>query len=52
VSQHRSASVCHLANISMRLARKLRWNPDGEVFIGDDEANRWLRREQREPYQV
>lgn len=51
VSQHRSVSVCHLGNISMRLGRKLQWDPQKEVFIGDAEANRWLSREQRSPYQ-
>lgn len=52
VSQHRSASVCHLANISMRLGRKLRWDPGQQQFIGDEEANRWLRRPQRPGYEV
>ncbi len=52
VSQHRSVSVCHLGNISMRLGRKLQWNPDEEVFVGDPEANTWLQREQRKPYQI
>jgi predicted dehydrogenase len=50
--QHRSVSVCHLGNISMRLGRKLKWNPEREQFIGDEEANRWLSREQRSPYQI
>jgi len=52
VSQHRSVSACHLANISMRLGRKLKWNPDQEVFIGDDEANRHLSREQRKGFEI
>jgi predicted dehydrogenase len=52
VTQHRAASVCHLANIAMRLGRKLRWDPKDEVFVGDDEANGWLRREQRKPYEI
>jgi myo-inositol 2-dehydrogenase / D-chiro-inositol 1-dehydrogenase len=52
VSQHRTVSACHLGNISIRLGRKLRWNPEQEIFVGDDEANTWLRREQRKPYQV
>ena len=52
VSQHRSVSTCHLANIAIRLGRKLRWDPDQEQFVGDAEANRWLSREQRKPYQV
>jgi len=51
-SQHRSVSVCHLANISMRLGRKLTWNPEAEEFIGDAEANTWLRREQRKGFEI
>lgn len=47
---HRSASVCHLGVISLRLGRKLQWNPEREQFAGDDEANRWLRREMRKPW--
>ena len=52
VSQHRSVSVCHVANISMRLGRPLRWDPDRELFIGDQEADAWLSRRQRKPYQI
>ena len=51
-SQHRSASVCHLANISMRLGRKLQWNPDGQQFVGDDEANGWLSRPRRAGFEI
>jgi predicted dehydrogenase len=47
---HRGASVCHLGNISLRLGRKLKWNPDTEKFIGDHDANRWLAREMRAPF--
>jgi len=52
VSQHRSVSTCHLANIAIRLGRKLQWDPAKEEFVGDAEANRWLRREQRKGYEV
>ena len=52
LSQHRSVSACHLANISMRLGRPLRWDAQKELFIGDDEANTWLSRSQRPPYEV
>ena len=52
VSQHRSATTCHLGNISMRLGRKLTWDPQKEQFVGDDEANTWLSRQQRKPYKV
>jgi len=50
LSQHRSASLCHVANISMRLGRPLTWDPQRQEFLGDDEANRWLSRPQRKPY--
>jgi len=49
---HRSASVCHLANIAMRLGRKLHWNPDEERFVGDDQANRLLSKPLRAPWHL
>jgi len=51
-SQHRVATTCHLGNISIRLRRPLKWNPETELFVGDDEANGWLRREQRKKYAI
>lgn len=49
---HRSASLCHLGVIAMRLGRKLRWDPVAEQFIGEGaaEGNRWVAREMRKPY--
>ncbi|MBT5926857.1 MAG: Gfo/Idh/MocA family oxidoreductase [Verrucomicrobia bacterium] len=44
---HRSASVCHLGVIAMRLGRKLNWEPTSERFINDDAANHWLSRTMR-----
>ncbi|MDZ7617286.1 MAG: gfo/Idh/MocA family oxidoreductase, partial [Patescibacteria group bacterium] len=52
VSQHRSVSTCHLGNIAMRLGRPLRWDPEKEQFLGDDEANQWLSRPQRAGYEI
>lgn len=52
VSQHQSVTTCHIGNISMRLGRPLKWGPKTETFIGDDEANQWLRREQRADYEI
>ncbi|HEX3724988.1 MAG TPA: Gfo/Idh/MocA family oxidoreductase [Pirellulales bacterium] len=51
-SQHRSVSACHLANISIRLQRKLNWDAAQQVFVDDSQANSMLQREQREPYQI
>lgn len=50
VSQHRSATACHLANISLRLGRKLSWDSARETFVGDEEANQLLGRSSRAPY--
>ncbi|PIZ36194.1 MAG: gfo/Idh/MocA family oxidoreductase [Armatimonadetes bacterium CG_4_10_14_0_8_um_filter_66_14] len=49
---HRSASVCHLANITRRLGRKLQWDPVREQFADDEEANGLLKRPQREKYKT
>jgi len=51
-SQHRVASACHLGNIAVRLGRTLSWNPQTEQFVGDAEANSYVRREQREGYTI
>lgn len=47
---HRSASMCHLGAISMRLGRRLKWDPAKEEFVGDREANGMLSREMRGPW--
>jgi hypothetical protein len=52
VSQHRSVSACHLANLSLRLGRKLTWDAAAEKFVGDSEADGMLSRPQRAPYEV
>jgi predicted dehydrogenase len=42
---HRSITICHLGNIAMRLGREsLKWDPDTEKIIGDDEAAKMLKR--------
>ena len=46
------ASFCHLANIAMRLERKLHWDPKKETFANDDEANSMVSRQQREGYRI
>ncbi len=52
VSQHRSVSACHIANISLRLGRKLTWDAAEEHFVGDSEASAMLSRPQRSPYTI
>lgn len=47
---HRSASLCHLGVTAIRLGRKLQWDPEAEQFVGDAEANTYLSRPMRKPY--
>ena len=49
---HRTSTVCHLGNIAMLLDRSLKWDPQAERFIGDDEANRMTRRPRRAPWNL
>lgn len=48
----RTVSVCHLANIASWLNRPLKWDPEREEIIGDQEASRWLDRGKREPWNL
>ena len=44
--------ICHLDDIAMRLGRKLRWDPDKEQFINDEQANRMMSRPMRSPWHL
>ncbi len=48
----RAHAIAHCANITLRLGRKVRWDPDNERFIDDSQANRMLERSMRPPWQV
>jgi predicted dehydrogenase len=45
-----STAACILANMSMQLGRSLQWDPQRGLVVGDDEANRLLRRPYRSPW--
>jgi len=52
-TNYRILSTCHLANIAIRLGReKLTWDPKTEQIVGDDEANAFLSRPQREGHEI
>ncbi len=45
-------NVCHLAGISARLGRDLKWDDTREEIVNDDEANSFLSRDYREGYAI
>jgi len=47
-----STALCHLGNISYRLGRELKFNPDAVRFVNDKEADAMLTRPYRAPYVV
>jgi predicted dehydrogenase len=49
-SAHRVSTWCHLANLSLRLGRQVRWDAKAETIPGDDEAARLLERPYRAPW--
>ena len=49
---HHSATLCHLANISMRVGRRLKFDTKNERFIGDSEANTYLTKKYRNGYEL
>lgn len=49
---HRASTLCHLVNIGRDLGRKLRWDPQAEQFLGDDQANGLLARPRRKGFEL
>ena len=49
---HYSTSAPHLANIALKLGRKIEWDWKNERIIGDAEANRLLTKQYRSPWKV
>jgi len=49
---HRVSTICHLANIALRLGRRLKWDPDAERFLNEDQANEMMSRPMRIPWNL
>jgi predicted dehydrogenase len=47
---HRVTKLGLLSNISFRAGRRVYWDDEHERIVGDDEANRMLKRSFRKPY--
>jgi hypothetical protein len=52
IEGHYSTVLPHLANISYRLGRELKFMGDHEKFANDPEANTMLSRIYRKPYNI
>jgi predicted dehydrogenase len=49
-SAHRTSLACHLANLSLRLGRSLKWDAQARTVAGDPEAAAALTRPYRTPW--
>ena len=49
---HSVAALCHLGNIARRLGRRLNWDPEREIFPGDEEANRYIDCPKRKGFEL
>lgn len=49
---HRTASICHLANMARELNRPLNWDPQRERFVADPQADALLDRSRRAGFEL
>ena len=49
---HRSCTLVNLGKIAVQLGRPLRFDPAGERFVGDEEANRLIDQPMRAPWRL
>jgi predicted dehydrogenase len=47
---HRSATVCHLGNIALRIGREITWDPAKEEIVGDKDAAALTSKTYRKPW--
>ena len=49
---HRSCTIINLGKIALQLGRTLNFDPEAQVFINDDEANKMINPPMRAPYGI
>ena len=49
---HRTASLCQLLVITRQVGRRVKWDPEKEAFLGDEEANLLLDRPRRKGWEL
>ncbi|MGD9634221.1 MAG: Gfo/Idh/MocA family oxidoreductase [Pirellulales bacterium] len=53
VASHvRTMTSCHLCNIALMLGRELKWDPDKEQFVDDEQAAAFTSRHRRDAYSL
>jgi hypothetical protein len=51
-ASHRATTLLHLANIAIRMGRKIQYDPVREQIVGDEEANRLVNIPMRAPWHL
>jgi len=51
-THHRNLTSCHLANIAIRLNRRIRWDATAQQIVGDSEANALQIRAPRKGFEL
>ena len=49
---HRSCTLVNLGKIAVRLGRPLHFDPDKQMFINDEQANRFINQPMRAPWHL
>ena len=49
---HRSCTLVNLGKIALRLRRPLRFDPEKQLFIDDEQANRFINQPMRSPWHI
>ena len=49
-THHRTMTSCHMCNIALMVGEDLTWDPEKELFVGNEMANRLMSRPSREKY--
>jgi hypothetical protein len=48
----RTITIVHLGNLAYWNHRKLKWDPQNWHFVNDPEADSWMDRPRRDPWQL
>ena len=51
-ASHRVATIYHLANVAFRTGRTLKFDPETDQIVGDEEANRLANQPMRAPWRL